>query len=351
MKALVISLGYFLISLSTYANRMDFLDYNNYVNKAELFFIVDDYKNAIVYYDSAFQYKGNHFAKDVYNASLCAIKTDKLELAITFCKRLADKGVGKSFFSRVPSYLKLEKSKGWKSMLQHAEIVRAQYQKKNESSLALIDSLVAKDQKVNKAWRNSGRAQNEKEIMYLTNDTVSRQLLDIFDTAGFLSEFQIGTILNNEGLISGLLPFDVILIHSYQNHGKGDTIFNITLHDALVSGNITPDYYAIIQDMGSYSSNRPYYGAIRLYYQYKCKLLLDTYDKGRLEKIDNNRAKIGLCNTNDLLKKTLYRITNPKSEFKLTGQITEVGAYANKESEDEMMKTAEIIVQNIPGCK
>lgn len=330
---------------------MDFLAYNHYVNQAELFFIDDDYNNASIYYDSAFQYKGNHFAKDIYNASLCAIKTDRLELAKTFCKKLAEKGVGQSFFSRVPTYLKLEKTNEWKSMLQHADIVRKENQKKNKSSLALIDSLVSKDQKVNKAWRNSGRANNEKEIMYLTNDTISMQLLNIFDTAGFLSEFKIGTILNNDGLLSGMLPFDVILIHSYQNHGKGDTLFNRTLHDALVSGQITPDYYAIILDMGSYSSSRPYYGAIRFYYQYKCKLLLDTYDKSRIEKIDNNRAKIGLCSTNDLLKKILYRITNPKSEFKLTAQITEVGAYADKESEDEMMKTAEIIVQNIPGCQ
>ncbi|RYE54502.1 MAG: hypothetical protein EOP48_12180 [Sphingobacteriales bacterium] len=349
-KSLIVTI-FALQTFLVHAGKFDFRLYNQKINNAESAIIDEQYSVAIKYYREAFVVKEKPFAKDLYNASLCAIKVNNVPLAFKFCKLLAQKGVGSGFFKAVPSYTKLPKNSEWNSVLKQAGKSKDAHQIASGRILRTIDSLVEKDQKFNREWRESGMAVEQRERMYAANDTISSELKQMFDSLGFLSEDKIGATLNKNGLLSNILPFDVILVHNYQSRTQGDTLFSVILHEALLNGDISPDYYATILDMGTNLGNRPYYGAVRLFTQYKCKILLDDYNQNRISDIDRSRAAIGLCSTKELLKKVVYKITNPASEFKVTVQLTIRDGYDDPDMDEAALKSSVIVLDNIPNCK
>ncbi|MGE9310494.1 hypothetical protein ACLOAU_02555 [Niabella sp. CJ426] len=350
MRTTLLALAILLGNTISWAGVIDYKKYSELVNQAELKIIDSKYGEALEIYNLAFDVKENPFAADLYNASICAAYVGKLDASMALCKKLAVKGVGSNFFKNVSAYSKLHKHREWNSNMIYAKNMRDSILRKNKNILMKIDSLVIRDQLVNHVWRESGMATKERDMMYLTGDTISHCLKSMFESRGFLSEDIIGPPLNESGLLSTMLPFDVIMVHNYQSRQNGDTVFTPSLRKALINGEISPDYYATIQDMGTNNGSRPYYGTVKFYFQYKCKLLLTPYNKQRKETIDSNRASIGLCSTDDLLKKVVYRISNPGTEFKITAQLSILGSYADKESEELALKENIVMVDNIPNC-
>ncbi|WP_118976566.1 hypothetical protein [Taibaiella koreensis] len=350
---LLAAIIYLLQSLSNtgHAAGYDYKGYGKMVNLAELELIEGRYIDALQYYDSAFALKkGSPFLIDLYNASVCAVKAGKNDLAMKLCKEMADLGVGGAAFTATNVYYNLFSHVDWKENVKHADVIRAALLKKNSRVLAFVDTLVVKDQEYNHAWRNSGMAEKQRDIMYLKNDTISRQLNEILRTNNFLDDRTVGPSLDENKTFSYNKPFDVIIVHNYQNR-SGDTVFNAVLKDALESGKITPDRYAALLDMGINNGDRPYYGELRFYMQYKCKLYVDNFNKERQQKIDSNRASIGLCSTSDLLKKVIFRTKYPANDFKISAQLSMLGSFADKQSEDMMLKESSVVFDQIPNCR
>ncbi len=333
------------------AEKFNFKLYHALINKAELSIADGQYQQALKYYDSAFLGKKKPFALDLYNASVCAVKSNLSKQAVVYCQKLADKGVGGDFFKKNQIFTSLVSTKQWKPLLEKADQVRIKIQTKHQALLKTIDSLVEKDQKVNHNWQESGMASKEREIMELTYDTIQSQLKGIFDGIGFPSEDMIGAPLTETGLMGYRLPFDIIIIHNYQTRTKGDTLFRPLLIKALKEGLIKPEYFALMEDLGSGDNSRPYYGSSHFYVQYQCSIYLENSNMQRLADIEKARADIGLCNTQDQLKKILFNIQNPVSGFRIMTALSKIGSFGNKESEQRMLNNSKAVLNQIPDCK
>ncbi|MCX2429849.1 hypothetical protein [Pedobacter sp. GR22-10] len=349
-KLLLTALALLQVSLM-YAGVYDLKKYGSLINQAELNIIEGKYVQALSIYDSAFSYyTSSPFTQDLYNASLCALKTKRSDKAISLCRQLASKGVGIPFFRFNKAFLPLSKRKDWNSTMNYARTIKDSFERVNVSLLRIIDSLVAKDQRGNAEWKKAGMTSNAKLKMYATNDSIAKTLSKIFEQKGFLSEDIIGAPLTKEGHLNSMLPFDVILVHNFQSGQWGDTLFSSILEKALNAGQISPSYYASIVDMGSNTGIRPYFGETRFYMQYKCKIYLDPYTKSIALTVDSNRRSIGLCSIDDLLKKVIFRSQYPKSDFKINVHLSIIGSYADKLSEEAMMNERTLIYDLGNNC-
>lgn len=235
-------------------------NYDSAVNKAELMIIDNRIDQALNLYNYAFKTNVKPFARDIYNAAVCAIKVGKTNLAFRYGRTLCSKGVGRPFFEKRAIFKPLHKYKQWRPLLEFAQSEYNRIQANNIGLKNFIDSLVEKDQLVNSNWRSSAMALDKRQIMDLTYDTISKHLNNLFDSIGFLNEDRIGVGLEHDTVIAIGLPFDVIIVHNYQAREVGDTLFNKILRKALTEHLIKPDYFARLHDFSGGDRN-DYYGS------------------------------------------------------------------------------------------
>jgi hypothetical protein len=350
MKLRVI-ISLLVLPLLTSASPRTVKAYHKFVNNAELAIVESDFNKAATYYDSAFHLSEKAFGQDFYNASISAIKANRLSKALSYCKALARKGVGRRFFEDKPIFAPLTKKPDWPKILRTAELSRRRLLRDHNALIRTIDSLVEKDQLVNQQWRDAGMATAERQIMDLTYDTIQIALIKIFKKHGFISEGIIGVPLTTDNRIAYRLPFDVIIIHNYQSRMTGDTLFRQVLLKALDDGDIKPEYLATIEDFGGGDLTRPYYGSSHFYVQYKCSLFLENFNIQRIDQIDSSRKSIGLCTAADQLKKVLFNIQNPGNPFRIQTTMSKIGSFGDKESEQRMLDNSKVLVEKITNCE
>ena len=352
MQYLKIAILIFM-SHAAFAKAFDFKAYNQLANKAELAITANNYSLALDYFNAAFEIKEKPFVQDIYNASICAIKENKLHEAAKLCRRLANAGVGGQFLSGNSIYQPLTTLKEWEELIRLANERRAQFQSVNKDLLHVLDSMSEKDQSVNHEWREAGFGMEtpERKRMDLTYDTLSSDLFRLFNKTGFISEQMIGAVVKNDTTLEYRLPYDIIVIHNYQSRRQGDTLFRSMLYKAMYDGLVKPEYLALIEDFGSNMIERPNYGTTHCYVLYKCNMYLDQYAKEIFSTLNANRESIGMGPVDDDLKKILYKINNPHSKFMLRANYSKYGSFANKDSEDKFLSTSELVVREIPECQ
>lgn len=340
---------YFILATHfSWSGEFDYKRYNTLINEAELQIVDSSYSTALIYFDSAFAINQKPFARDLFNASIAAIKANRNKAAIRFCWQLAKKGVGKEFFSKYFEYSSLKNDAQWKDMLLTAETSRKQFRESTGQLVATLDRLYTKDQDVHVRSRETG-SMTIKEIMNLTDDTLSQALSKLFDRFGFIGEDMLGAPLDENGLLGYRFPYDIIILHNYQSR-DGDTLFSPVLRKALQAGLIKPEEFAGIQDGGSNMHRRPYYGTTHFYVQYLCSIYLENYHKENLVSIEENRKAIGLCSTADQLKKTIFNIENPGSTFMINARAAQIMSFGDKQSEQYMLNNSEVVIEKIPNC-
>jgi len=289
------------------------------------------------------------FATDLYNASVCALKAGKPEKALHYCLGLAEKGIGEEFFINKAIYRPLRHLKGWSTMLHTARTAKTKLRTEQGALLDYINSLVEKDQRVNRNWRQSGMTAETRTLMDLTYDTIATALNHIFDSLGFLSEDKIGALVEDDTVLSSSLPFDVIIIHNFQSRMTGDSLFSAVLRSALQQELIKPEYYAKIHDFSD-GINGEYYGTSHLYIQYHCTLYKESGPHLDFRKLDADRNKIGLPPLSDHEKKVLYLLSHPDTDILIRAPASKYINFKDKASEDRFLSTQEVLVKEIPNC-
>lgn len=351
MKHIQIAILIFM-SHPAFAQSFDYRSYNQLVNKAELEITDNKFLEAFGNYNSAFRIKDKPFVQDLYNASICAVKANKVTEAMNLCKKLADAGVGGKFLNRKSIYAPLKKLDSWDEIVRQADSKRAKFQSENRDLLHLLDSMAAKDQRLNQEWRAAGLTMEtpERKQMDLTYDTLSQDLYNLFNSIGFISEQMIGAVVKDDTTLEYWLPANIIVVHNYQSRRVGDTLFRPILYKAIEQGLIKPEYVAHIEDFGSNNIGRPDYGTAHSYMLYKCNVYLDHYAKESFPAADENRKQIGMGPVADDLKKILFKISNPENEFMIRANYSKIGSFANTDSEEKFLQTSELIVKDIPDC-
>jgi hypothetical protein len=342
----------FILSLFFYrqGNGKDFSTYNFHINKAELAIIDNRYADALHSFDSALIFDSVSYAQDLFNASLCALKIGLHERSLWYCYKLAQRGVGIEFFDTKTIFGPLKSNHVlWDSLLVLAKDKQEYFNAKYADILLVVDSLVQKDQAMNKRWRDSKMDSEVERLMDLTNDTIAKALHNLLTKEGFLSEKLIGAKPNPEGEFYIRTPFDVIIIHNYESRRVGDSLFNDVLYDALINELIKQDYYAFIRDFAGGHSSIDYFGSGHLFVQYNCTIYKSKF--ADLEEIKKQRKRIGLGTLEDYAKKIVFNIQNPSSDFQINGHCAKYMNFKNKESEEMFLKGHEIFIAKIPNCQ
>ncbi|HRP90373.1 MAG TPA: hypothetical protein PKX92_10045 [Edaphocola sp.] len=341
---------YFIYSVNAQENLLAY--YNN-VNKAEIAITKESYKKAGRFYRRAFSNKQIPFAVDLYNSIITNIKINRTDDAILQCFQLAKYRVGKNFFINNSSLTSLRKLQKWHELLNNIDSIENSNKLYNPEILLALNPILNKDFNTHHEWQISNKNNKLKEEMHKIDDSLSNNLIGLFQKYGYLSEYKIGASVQCDTLLLFQPIFYIILLHNYQNISRKDTIFSPILRNGLNNGEVTPTFFSVVQDHGSNIEERIFYGNT-LYVSYlgslyRTKDILDSnIKKGTYNTYINKlRKTIYLCPIEDLEKKIFYNINNPNSEFRIFGPADKIVAFSDKESEEFFYKNSVLIRKNI----
>lgn len=233
---------------------------------------------------------------------------------------------------------------------------RKKFNKKYKCLNARLKKLYDRDQQMHILLQQRDIKYSEVEVsVKKTDDSISRELMKIFSRWGFLSEFNMGAFVVNDTTLLKEPPFYIIMRHNFQGLSSYDTLFAPICKKSIYEGLLHPMVYAAFRDANPVNGNT-YYGTAHHFTRYKCSVFTETEDEhtpkiNTVKFIDEQRAIIFIPSLHDALKKILFRIQNPNSQFVIRDNYSRIMDFTNKESEDGFLKYSRIIVEKIPGCQ
>lgn len=307
-------------------SQPNYVIYSNYINKAELCITDKKFSQALTYYDSALLIKKIPFARDAYNAAVCAAIVKNNNTCYSYLKMLLDKGGSLKHIQSVDVLNQFLQTKKGKQLIDYSKNNDVHY---NKRLRYIIDSIEAADQFF--------REKEGKYVMYM--DTIKKIdasnaffLVKFIEEHGFPSEDLIGV---KDDTLNLQLPYYAIIMH--QQNGSPSSVMNFSeiLIKALRNGDIEPH---IATELIDRSNGTDVYGteaygltkfvldsATSVKTQYSNPV--QVYDSVKwgyvninstyLSKIDKNRDAIGLGKVEEGRKKGIYEQLRD-NRFRLT---------------------------------
>lgn len=312
----------FLIVLFSIQKSFSFevIPYNEIINQAEMSYVKGNHVEANNFYTKAFSLNEQVFLEDIENAMYNALKGDMYGEAFQYAFRLADFGVGNSFFEK-NSYLskKLKSEKLWEELIQKSKAVASRFEKTNKNLLERINKWNQSNEAAYKKVLNKSLGSKKAKLVF---DSNADSLFQLFQAQGFLNPFIIGATVIQDTLLAppvftSIIDYSRMVVHE---NGKVDysehNLFIEFLHSALEKGWI--DAYYFNKLLNSNPKKSIEYPPVDL----KSKeLLLQDKNPEQLEVISNNRKEFGLCSLEDYNTKIKYLINNPNDRFKFDVNI------------------------------
>lgn len=287
--------------------------YYKWTNKAELSICDSAIVDAAKYYKKAFKHKKYAFAKDYYNAFICAAMTyDKKAVQKYYVGlRQFDYNTERSLKTKTASYIS---PVDWKALTDISVelVVDTIYRKK-------LDDLLELDQAIRHWASTKGRpgyySTNADTIQYIDSINL-KDLKETIINYGFPSEDKVGaekSILQH--------PYYLIIKHNQMwNRLLGGDI----LKEAVISGKIHPNTYSELYDYMYDNFTTNLYGdsvTANEHYVYfptfmVNNTILTAYYPNEKE-INQFRAGIYLCTLDEARKKTAFQFGQKEHRFVL----------------------------------
>lgn len=291
-----------------------YLQYHKLINDAELYIVNGDGNSAVDKYQKAFLVNGTEpLAKDYFNASICAIKLKKFDLAFNWCKILVENGLSKEFIENNKLFNQITDKRKWKR-LETSEI--SSFRK---NLIDTLNDLYTRDQYYR---AKPGSYKIYGDSIKMIDEQNDRILLDIIKRYGYPSEKLLGL---SEGIVFEK-KFEMVIWHQTTLNRISD--YTNILLNASKSGLITPQRAgALIENHTGLSlyNMQPYYRLIcstcsdSIQSNIANKLFYWIMPEKKVAKYDSSRSEIGLEPLQDFYKKTLYIIKN-KSPYIFYGE-------------------------------
>ncbi|KMQ67432.1 hypothetical protein ACM39_13420 [Chryseobacterium sp. FH2] len=298
--------------------------YYDYTNKAEYAIVIsNDKKAASEYYQNAFKLKKQPFFDDIYNSFIVNTEIHNNERAKKDYKNLRCLGYN---FSTIRGF------KFFKDFMENNQdfingIDCTQEQSKfNYILKKTLDSLGKSDQYLGRLTVPfSTKRPDEALIKKLNkNDSLNAvKLKEVIEKYGFPNEYMVG--VNNQ--VDAFTPdYQLIIIHQ-QKKGKEINVDLVPLlYKAVLEGKLRNRNFVDLTEHATLKKdyNLPLIGLDSEYYINKSIYpeSRDKKDKKEIDRIEENRKKIGLP---DVSKTTLYRLFkvnfNPLYRFEPTSFI------------------------------
>ena len=311
MKKLILILFIF-INIPIFAQIANFKNYQQAINKAELYLVENKKQEALhIYFETLKNSKGN-FCKDIYNALLLANELNENKMFFKLLNLLKSKGLENDYIVGLEEFKNLHNEKKWKQFLsenQNQVVI-------NKKFRADIDSLYQKDQYFRRF----------KDAYKIYGDTIKKidsinmdYIFDLIAKNNFPGEVEIGVssfLTKNSQL--GTQGYDIVFHHYTQTCSINKKLVKITpiLVNLVLKGKIRPnkcahwiemqggDFKAGIFDIARFSVNgkkTPFYIPN---YSNKQKIIIDEYRKWLcLEPIE------------DYYKKFMFKINHSETKY------------------------------------
>jgi len=319
MFPLLLGVCLILTSATRTAAAPDFVtEYYPVINQAELSIMDQDYAAALNAYQYAFAAVPSPFARDYYNAAICALLLQDEKQTYEYLEKLVAKGLSLDYLTQQPLLDSLAGTRHWKKFRRKYKKRRRAYEERAKLDLrADLDELYARDQYFRKA--EGGLRVYGDTLRKIETANVHR-LLEWVEQYGYPGEDLIGVADTLEQL-----PRFTIVIQRQTKARKGYD-FSSMLRDAVHEGKLAPQpaAYLLEQQVG-----RSTYGS-KAFVRVNCsaceddknkpeylgRYLLENRSETEQEQVAAQRETLGLEPLEDYRRKVLYNLSDHR--FKLT---------------------------------
>ena len=276
------------------------------IMKAESAILDSNYKVSLEWYQKAFQLVPHSFARDHYNALICAVELGQLDLAFQLLDSLMAKGVKKNVFEKSVPLQNLRKHPKWNFFIQTFDQRSIDFNRnKNNQLKQILSGIEFADQEFRskpgsyRLYRDTINQMDKRNVQLLAN---------LIQKHGFPNENVIG--IDN--------PFDIELVcyivfhHQCQKMSMGIHDFDFTdeMMKAVKKGELSPHqlcFWLSLQNRVAYQYGGD--GIFQLFHRDKVTgFLVTKYPLAQKIAINEKRAELGIESLNEFYKKILFKV-------------------------------------------
>ena len=276
--------------------QLKYIDYHTVISKAENHILEKKYKEAFQLYDSVFKIYPKRFSKDLYNASICAARSNQSDNAAEYLMELSNYGYSPLIINKITFKSKNSTVK-WRAFKRgYKKNLKKKFKERNQNNDYLFfEELFRRDQFF----------RMKKGSYSVYGDTIN--LIDSIN----MSELKQYILLNGYPTDKVLMPdfgsnsrLYIIVRHAYQNK---DYTLSEMLFDEVKKGNLHPYIFAELEDK-KYSSQKigdKY--CVLTYFKIEGKIIERKLNSDKIKDYNVNRASIGLESLEIYKKKQFYK--------------------------------------------
>jgi hypothetical protein len=314
MRPYILLLHLFFSLIFCAAAQADFTKaYYPFIYRAELAILKEDYSSALRSYDSAFKAVTKPFARDYFNATICASKVVDYQTAYRYCDSLIAKGVTRDFFTSYGSLRPLWETPQWPAFLESYGQKYKQYNSHRDTSLKQL--FIRLDMQDQEFRRKAGSYRLFGDTIRKIDSNNVRQLIALMHTVGFPNEQMTG----KGNPTSFFFPGYLILLHHAERLAKTKKSWYNPLQDyitAVKKGELDPHLFvqllAIQNDtslsLGSWGVSVCEVNRVR------SKLMVEKYTPEQKALINQARLLYGLEPLEEYYQKALFVLRNDRSK-------------------------------------
>ncbi len=298
--------------------------YHQLVNEAASHIVCFEFDEAMEKYKTAFQYKREPFAIDIYNKMHVAIYIEDFETMLDCAKRLvSEKGLSLAAFEEATGYRNLrEHAEYWQKFKDWYPEGRESFMEaSNQEHIALFRQVLEDDQKYRRHPERytTFRAQND------SMDQVNAKIIkDYIAEFGYPTENRIGVLETNERGKTAFMDFLMIVFrHYFGGFKKFDFDLTPTLTEAVKAGHLHPEllkmYLMQIKDLfPDYSKLIPG-GTMEasVIHEINGQVYISSLDNNLAPATDSLRKNLYLSNSSLLYKKAAFTAIHDDLPFEI----------------------------------
>lgn len=300
MKKITIFLALTTLFLSIQAQTENNVkNYNKFTNKAELSIVDSNYTKALKYYDKAFKNLEYPFARDYYNALLCATFTQENDVAFGYLEKLLYKGIEIEYFTDNKYLEPLHKDERWQVFIDTYPERMEKIQKGFNLELRQeLETMVYNDQHADRKIIID--TVNNYTAFDSTVHANIKRFIEIVNEYGFPTEEMIGIDKPFK------CPFHTVILTHYYQILDVNKNFKIPMIDTLLKKNILNGKFSIYHFMDILPSRKnDIYGKYSVY-QIDNNIIEMKYSNKSLDIINENRKQLEIESYKDSQKKAVF---------------------------------------------
>lgn len=312
----------FLITVSTSADATspDFVEvYHPAVHQAELSILDKDYATALAYYQQAFAKVPTPFARDYYNATVCAVLENNNKQAFEYLEKMVLLGVSLPYLEQQEVLEPLQETRQWKKFKRKYPKRRREFrQSANLDLRADLDELYARDQYFRQA---AGGLKVYGDTLRKIERANVQKLLSWINEYGYPGEALIGVA----DTLEEVPRFSIVIQRQTKYRGGYD--FTDILTTAVHEGKMDPQAAAYLMDIQAGRNNHKAKALIKV----DCNKPDDCIDNEQYfeesltpeerEQIDERRLKLGLEPLADYKKKVMFSLEDDRFKMNYSWSV------------------------------